>query len=134
MSATSVVVPPIFLGVAAFLLYIVITRLVQAEREQIGLIKAFGYTDFEVALHYFKMVVVIAVLGAAMGCALGLWGGRLMAGFIKPSTISPFWCSGRTLFSCNRVLRRFSRHLRAGYCVARVSALHPLLPCARPLR
>ncbi|MCW8843097.1 MAG: phosphoadenosine phosphosulfate reductase family protein, partial [Rhodobacteraceae bacterium] len=90
LSATSVVVPPIFLGVAAFLLYIVITRLVQAEREQIGLIKAFGYTDFEVALHYFKMVVVIAVLGAAMGCALGLWGGRLMAGIYQTVYHFPF--------------------------------------------
>ncbi|MBR9842467.1 MAG: ABC transporter permease [Rhodobacteraceae bacterium] len=88
--ATSVVVPPIFLGVAAFLLYIVITRLVQAEREQIGLIKAFGYTDFEVALHYFKMVLVIAVVGAAMGCAIGLWGGRFMAGLYQSVYHFPF--------------------------------------------
>lgn len=90
LSATSVVVPPIFLGVAAFLLYIVITRLVQAEREQIGLIKAFGYTDFEVALHYFKLVIIIAVIGAALGCALGLWGGRLMAGVYQSVYHFPF--------------------------------------------
>ena len=88
--ATSVVVPPIFLGVAAFLLYIVITRLVQAEREQIGLIKAFGYTDFEVAFHYFKLVMVIAVIGAALGCALGLWGGRFMAGLYQSVYHFPF--------------------------------------------
>ncbi len=90
LSATSVVVPPIFLGVAAFLLYIVITRLVQAEREQIGLIKAFGYTDFEVAFHYFKLVIVISVVGAALGCALGLWGGRLMAGVYQSVYHFPF--------------------------------------------
>ena len=90
LAATSVVVPPIFLGVAAFLLYIVIARLVQAEREQIGLIKAFGYTDFEVSLHYFKMVLIIAVVGAAMGCALGLWGGRLMAGVYQSVYHFPF--------------------------------------------
>ena len=41
-----VAVPPIFLGVSAFLLYItMINRIVQAEREEIGLLKAFGYSD-----------------------------------------------------------------------------------------
>lgn len=78
LKATTVAVPPIFMGVAAFLLYIVISRLVQAEREQIGLIKAFGYTDFEVSFHYFKMVMAIAVFGALLGCALGVISGRAM--------------------------------------------------------
>lgn len=78
LKATTVAVPPIFMGVAAFLLYIVISRLVQAEREQIGLIKAFGYTDFEVSFHYFKMVMIIAVFGAALGCAFGVISGRAM--------------------------------------------------------
>lgn len=73
-------VPPLFLGVAAFLLYIVISRIVQAEREEIGLLKAFGYRNGEVGAHYFKMVLVIAVLGAGLGCALGIWAGRWMVG------------------------------------------------------
>ncbi|MEQ9694862.1 FtsX-like permease family protein [Shimia sp. SDUM112013] len=90
LQATSVVVPPIFMGVAAFLLNIVITRMVQAEREQIGLIKAFGYSDFEVGFHYFKMVLVIAVAGAAFGCVLGLWGGRAMAGVYQTVYHFPF--------------------------------------------
>ena len=38
-------VPPIFLAVAAFLLYIVVSRMVQAEREPIGLLKAFRYSS-----------------------------------------------------------------------------------------
>ncbi|SHI65073.1 putative ABC transport system permease protein [Shimia gijangensis] len=90
LQATSLAVPPIFMGVAAFLLYIVITRLVQAEREQIGLIKAFGYTDWEVSLHYFKMVLVIAVAGAVMGCLLGIWAGRAMAGIYQSVYHFPF--------------------------------------------
>lgn len=77
LEATSAVVPPIFLGVAAFLLYIVINRMVQAEREEIGLMKAFGYTDAEVGAHYFKLVMAIAVGGALAGCLLGILGGRL---------------------------------------------------------
>lgn len=90
LRATTIAVPPIFLGVAGFLLFIVITRLVQAEREQIGLIKAFGYTDWEVALHYFRMVLVIALAGAAMGCLLGIWGGRAMAGLYQTVYHFPF--------------------------------------------
>ena len=87
---TSAVVPPIFMGVAAFLLYIVVSRMVQAEREQIGLIKAFGYTDWEVSLHYVKLVVSIAVFGALLGCATGVWSGRLLAGVYQSLYHFPF--------------------------------------------
>ncbi|MDD7910980.1 ABC transporter permease [Pseudovibrio exalbescens] len=78
MRSTSQTVPPLFMAVAAFLLYIVISRMVQAEREQIGLLKAFGYTSFEVALHYFKLILIISAGGAAMGCVLGTMAGRGM--------------------------------------------------------
>lgn len=78
MESSSKVVPPIFLAVAAFLLNIVISRMVQAEREQIGLIKAFGYTNWEVGAHYFKFVLVIAVGGAFVGCLGGIALGRGM--------------------------------------------------------
>ncbi len=80
LTTISSVIPPIFMGVAAFLLYIVVSRMVQAEREQIGLIKAFGYTNLEVSLHYLKLVVFIALAGAVIGCVGGVWAGRFMAG------------------------------------------------------
>lgn len=73
------IVPPIFLGVAAFLLYIVISRIIQAEREQIGLLKAFGYTSLEVSTHYFKLILLIAASGAALGCIMGVMSGRGLA-------------------------------------------------------
>ena len=72
----SIGVPPIFLAVAAFLLYIVITRIVQAEREEIGLMKAFGYTNIEVGSHYFKLVLAIAIGGAFAGSLMGIAAGR----------------------------------------------------------
>ncbi len=68
--------PPVFLAVAAFLLYIVISRMVQAEREQIGLLKAFGYSSWEVGAHYLKFTLVIASAGALLGCLLGVLAGR----------------------------------------------------------
>ena len=67
----STIMPTIFLIVAAFLTYMVLTRLVATERSEIGLLKAFGYSHREVAWHYMKLVVVIAVVGIALGSALG---------------------------------------------------------------
>jgi putative ABC transport system permease protein len=71
-------VPPIFLAVAAFLLNIVVGRMVQSEREEIGLLKAFGYTNTEVGAHYFKLILVIATGGALAGCLGGIASGRAM--------------------------------------------------------
>ena len=72
------VMPPIFVAVSIFLLNIVVTRLVQTEREQIGLIKAFGYSNRDVAVHYLKFVLAIALAGALVGWAGGVWLGRMI--------------------------------------------------------
>jgi putative ABC transport system permease protein len=73
------VLPPIFLLVAAFLVNVVISRLIATERDEIGLMKAFGYTDTAVVLHYLKLVAVVGLLGLAIGTTLGSWLGRLLA-------------------------------------------------------
>lgn len=73
--------PLIFLGVAAFLLNVVLARLVNLQRAQIATLKALGYTDREIALHYLKLVAVIVMLGAAAGMLLGAWGGRAWTQF-----------------------------------------------------
>lgn len=78
LEVSSTGVPPIFLAVAAFLLYIVISRLVQSEREEIGLMKAFGYRNGEVGWHYMQLVLTIALGGALLGCLLGIAAGRAM--------------------------------------------------------
>ncbi len=70
------IMPPIFLSVAAFLLNIVMARVVQTEREQIGLLKAFGYGNREIARHYLKMVMAITVLGIVVGSLAGAWMGQ----------------------------------------------------------
>lgn len=78
LRASRKAVPPVFLAVAAFLLNIVISRLIQAEREQIGLLKAFGYSSLEVAAHYLKFILAIAIGGALVGCVSGVWAGRAL--------------------------------------------------------
>jgi putative ABC transport system permease protein len=66
------VVPAIFLGIAAFLLNIVLGRLVSTEREQIAVLKAFGYSNWAVGWHYLKFALVALLFGAAAGVGLGL--------------------------------------------------------------
>lgn len=65
--------PSIFMAVAAFLLNIAISRTVSTQRDQIAVLKAFGYGNMDVGIQYLKMVVVIVVIGVAGGLALGAW-------------------------------------------------------------
>lgn len=63
--------PPIFLLVSAFLVNLTLTRLVALEREQVGLLKALGFSNWAVAAHYCKFVVVIVIAGIAIGSVAG---------------------------------------------------------------
>ena len=73
------VMPVIFLGVAAFLLNVVVGRLIRTQREVIATLKAFGYGDWAVGGHYLGMVMIVVVLGAIGGVAVGTWMGRSLA-------------------------------------------------------
>jgi putative ABC transport system permease protein len=70
------IAPNIFLGVAAFLLNVVLSRLVIAQREQIAALKAFGYSNLAVGWHYLKFAFVIVGLGIAGGFAGGIAQGK----------------------------------------------------------
>ncbi len=64
-------IPALFLGVTAFLLYLVLARLVATQRAQIGLLKAFGRSDLRLALHYLNFAFVTVGFGFAIGLPLG---------------------------------------------------------------
>ncbi|MEJ2643834.1 MAG: ABC transporter permease [Gammaproteobacteria bacterium] len=70
---SSLIFPFIFLGVAAFLFNVVIARLVSTQREQIASLKAFGYSNLDVGLHYLKLVMVIVLIAAVLGLGVGAW-------------------------------------------------------------
>ncbi len=73
------IVPLIFLAVASFLLNVAIMRMVQAERVQIGLLKAVGYSNLNLLLHYLKTALGIVALGVFIGWFAGTWMGRGLA-------------------------------------------------------
>ncbi len=89
--------PAVFLAVAAFLLNVVVSRLVATQREQIAALKALGYTNRRIAVHYLELVMLIVtlgvVLGVAAGDALGAAFTRLYADYFRfpefPHQLSP---------------------------------------------
>lgn len=84
------ILPPIFLAVSAFLLNVVLARLIDTEREVIGLMKAFGYTNRSVMLHYAHLALLLAAPGLILGIVLGTWLGRGLAGMYQQYFVFPF--------------------------------------------
>lgn len=73
LRSMSLVLPPILFGIAAFLVNMVLGRIVTLERSEIGLLKALGYRDSEIAIHYLMLASLVAVGGICMGWAAGTW-------------------------------------------------------------
>ncbi|HRH81652.1 MAG TPA: FtsX-like permease family protein [Thiobacillaceae bacterium] len=124
LQTTATVFPSIFLGVAAFLLNVVVSRLIATQRDQIAILKAFGYSHWAIGWHYVKMILVMAMVGAAAGIALGAWFGSSLAGVymefyrfpyldydLRPGVllaalaVSVLSAVGGTLFAVNRAVR-----------------------------
>jgi len=78
LAALSNMVPLVFLGVAAFLINMVLGRLVALQRPEIAALKALGYTEREITRHYLGLVAVVIVPGMAAGVLGGWWLGRLV--------------------------------------------------------
>ena len=70
------ILPTLFLAVSALLTNALMSRLIAMERSQIGLLKAFGYSNAAVGLHYTKAAGAVALLGVGIGCLAGAWVGR----------------------------------------------------------
>lgn len=77
---TSLLLPTIFLGVTAFLLNMVLGRLVATQREQIAVLKTFGYGDGAVARHYLQLALGPVLVGTFVGTILGIWLAEMLAG------------------------------------------------------
>ncbi len=81
LRSMALIIPSIFLLVAAFLVNVVLSRVVSTQREQIGMLKAFGYGSGRIAWHYLELTALIVLGGIAAGIPVGAWLGRGMARF-----------------------------------------------------
>ncbi len=80
LSTMALLFPMIFLSVAAFLLNVVLSRLMQTQRGQIAILKAFGYPTSDIVVHYLKLALLIAIVGLIVGITGGMFLGRGLTG------------------------------------------------------
>ncbi len=73
LRSMAIILPPVFFGISAFLVAMVMGRIVTLERSEIGLLKALGYSDLEICLHYLMLAGLIALAGIGIGWAVGTW-------------------------------------------------------------
>jgi putative ABC transport system permease protein len=76
---TGIFIPSIFLGIAAFLIHIILSRIIILQRPQIAILKAFGYGRWAIGWHYLKFALVIIAGGSLLGVAMGIWFGTGLA-------------------------------------------------------
>lgn len=76
-------IPLIFIGVAAFLLNVVLSRLISTQRDQVAALKAFGYSNTQVGIHYAQLVGMVVLLGVLAGSAVGYWLGNELTGIYR---------------------------------------------------
>ena len=72
LETLSVGFPLVFLSVAAFMTNAVLSRLINLQREQIAILKAFGFSNRQIVLHYLKFAMVFVLLGTLGGALAGI--------------------------------------------------------------
>ena len=75
LQVTGTFIPGIFLAVTAFLIHLVLSRLVATQRQEIAVLKAFGYGNYAVGFHYWKLASVIIFGGVVLGIGVGSYFG-----------------------------------------------------------
>lgn len=75
LQVTGTFIPAIFLTVTAFLIHLVLSRLVTTQREQIAVLKAFGYGNSSIGFHYLKFAFLVIIGGFVLGVGVGWYFG-----------------------------------------------------------
>ena len=82
LETMAVFFPVLILLVAGFIIFILLKRLVEQQRTQIGILKAFGYTRREVMSHYLSYALILAVAGGVLGSTVGMWVANPLSGLL----------------------------------------------------
>lgn len=108
LDTVSQYVPLLFLTVAALVLIMLLARLVKNDRVKIGILKAVGYTNGEVFLHYIKYALAVGFAGGLTGAVAGTaLAGAMTRMYLQYFNIPmivvsyyPAVIGGAVLFSC----------------------------------
>ena len=132
------VLPTIFLAVAVFILNVVLSRLVGTQRDRIATLKALGYPSIRIGAHYLLLAALVALVGNALGIAVGKGLGAWMTSLftdifrIPDSThrIEPWIASLPVVLSTTGALGAAALAVRE---VLRLSAAEAMQPPAPPV-
>ncbi len=100
---TAYLIPALMLFVAAMAVYIMLGRTVHAQQPQIGLMKALGYSDGAVMLHYLMYALAVGIIGSILGIVLGqplgssitrIYAGELGIPLVKTRLYPDLWLGG----------------------------------------
>jgi putative ABC transport system permease protein len=78
LGVLSTMVPAVFVAVTAFLVNLVLGRLIRLQRPEIATLKAVGYSNAEVGRHYLGLVFVVLLPGSVLGIVGGVALGNLL--------------------------------------------------------
>ena len=76
LDALAYVFPLFFLGIAAFLLNVVLSRLIATQRGNIGALKALGYGNLAIGRHYLGFALIALAIGSVAGILGAMWLGN----------------------------------------------------------
>jgi putative ABC transport system permease protein len=71
IAAIANVFPLFFFFIAALITFTTMTRMVEENRSEIGMLKALGYTKFEISKKYIIYALLASILGVGLGVVLG---------------------------------------------------------------
>ncbi len=83
LETLSIGFPLVFLSVAAFMTNAVLSRLLNLQREQIAILKAFGFANRVIVLHYLKFAFAIVAGGLVFGGLGGVVLGNKLVGMYE---------------------------------------------------
>ncbi|MEA4926621.1 MAG: FtsX-like permease family protein [Syntrophomonadaceae bacterium] len=92
LRSITIFLPAIFLGIAAAIQFVILRRLIRAQRTQIGIMKAIGYNSSQIMLHYSSYAVIVSLFGALAGT----WLGHMLSGTIATTYAAYFNLPGLT--------------------------------------
>lgn len=130
----AVILPPIFYAISAFLVGMVISRIVALERSEIGLLKAIGYSDAEICVHYLLLAALIAVAGILIGWGAGTWLARSLARLYARFFDFPYLIYNLSygVYALSGVLAIASAALGAARSALRAARMPPAVAMAPP--
>lgn len=69
----SKVIPLVFFIIEAIILFLTMSRIIDSQRNQVGIMKALGIKNRNIMLHYMGYPVMVGIIGSVLGCVLATY-------------------------------------------------------------